>query len=305
MRFGSDNQRKAMFANIFGKNVFSDKNVPKYLYHKTDAENLKNIVKEGRLRSNYTEPVSMSEDENPLVYFRKYENPVVVVVDSSKIPERENLKKLDYQGKEVVSVKDQRAWAHEREWNARQVPMEAIVGVTLNERIEKKSNEHGFPVMGLPTRSIPKDKLKDLDVVEEFTRDETAMGVFGYGQKVYSEEPKSVEFIKPVGRDRSDYVLVDVDMGKFDESWKKDSEYYVGEGGKGGIGSRYDSMKELLSTTTEPIDAPEVTRMHSNDVVSFTDGRHRVAALRDLGAKKATILVPKEDKEWFEDNFGV
>lgn len=188
MNFRSDKQRKAMFAAI---NSFSDS--PKYLYHKTDAENLKNIVEEGRLRSHFTEPVSMSENENPLVYFRKYQNPVVVVVDPSKIPERENLKKLDYQGKEVISVKDQRAWAHEREWNARQVPMEAIVGVTLNERIERierLDNEDGYPLMGMPTRSIPKDKLKDLDVVGEFTRDESAIGDYDYGEKVYSDGPK-------------------------------------------------------------------------------------------------------------------
>jgi hypothetical protein len=41
-----------------------------------------------------------------------------------------------------------------------------------------------------------------------------------------------------------------------------------------------------------------------NNVVSFNDGRHRTAALRDLGAKKITLIVPRKDKKWFQDNFG-
>jgi hypothetical protein len=106
-------------------------------------------------------------------------------------------------------------------------------------------------------------------------------------------------------RNRDDYDLVEVDLGKFDANWKKDPEYYVGPGGEGGIGNRYDNIKDFLINASEPIEAPEVTRMKSIDVVSFTDGRHRAAVLRDLGAKKMTILVPKEDKQWFEDNFGV
>lgn len=106
-------------------------------------------------------------------------------------------------------------------------------------------------------------------------------------------------------RNRDNYALVNVDLDKFDTNWKKDEGYYVGPGGEGGIGSRYENVKEYLTTTKEPVEAPEVTRMKAIDVVSFTDGRHRAAVLRDLGAKKMTILVPKEDKGWFEDNFGV
>jgi hypothetical protein len=116
-------------------------------------------------------------------------------------------------------------------------------------------------------------------------------------------ELDNIEYYKKRNRDNS--VLVDVDIGKFDANWKKDPESYVGLNGEGGIGNRYNNVKEFLSTVKEPVEAPEVDRMKSIDVVSFTDGRHRVAALRDLGAKRTTLLVPKRDKQWFEDNFGI
>ena len=300
MRFRSDKQRRAVFANMF-----TDK--PKYLYHKTDADNMKSILEEKQLRSHYTDPVSMTEDENLAIAFRRFEKPVVVVIDTEKVPK---LTKMDYEGKDFISHYGRKAWADEKEWNARRVPLDAIVGVTLNEDIRKVPVSESFGggeiIKGFPSRSVPKERLKDFDFEKEFTRDESSLPYYDKGEyRVFSNDPNEIKFRKPLGLNRKDYALVDVDMDNFDKSWQKDEGYYVGPGGEGGIGQRYENMKKLVDTTTEPIDAPEVTRMHSANIVSFTDGRHRVAALRDLGAKKVTIMVPKEDKEWFEDNFGV
>jgi hypothetical protein len=50
---------------------------------------------------------------------------------------------------------------------------------------------------------------------------------------------------------------------------------------------------------------PEVFAEPSLESVKVADGRHRIAALRDLGHKKMKILVPDFQKNYFEEKFGV
>jgi len=154
-----------MFAAI---NSFSDR--PKYLYHKTEAKNVKNILKSGKIGfdydDDYNERVSLSEDDNPTIYMRGYRKPVVLVLDSSKIP---NVK-------DVSSEEDGPWWPKEREWNAESVPTDAIVGVTLNERVHPVDVEGVVVNKGVSTRSFPKDKLDDVNLVSEFKRSYYKMG---------------------------------------------------------------------------------------------------------------------------------
>ena len=96
-------------------------------------------------------------------------------------------------------------------------------------------------------------------------------------------------------------VLVAIDPKKLDEVWKNDPGFYIGPGGEGQIGSRYPRFQQWLKDNPgTPIEAPIVSWNPYNNTPSFTNGRHRFSVLRDLGAKKVYIAVPKEDVAIFK-----
>ncbi len=80
-----------------------------------------------------------------------------------------------------------------------------------------------------------------------------------------------------------DQVQVRINTSAFDEGFKRDGAYYVGQGGKSesGVSGRYRGFEEYLKTG-KPIEMPQV-HVDDNGVVSFTDGRHRYAVMRDRG----------------------
>ena len=107
--------------------------------------------------------------------------------------------------------------------------------------------------------------------------------------------------------------FVSVDVSKFDELFKKSKDYYIGEGGEGGIsidedkaaklgrkygypaypGGRYEQFGVFLNTGF-PIQASEVSLSLSesgNLSVQFIDGRHRYAKMRDIGEQKIKMHV--------------
>lgn len=78
-------------------------------------------------------------------------------------------------------------------------------------------------------------------------------------------------------------VMVDAKVQPFDASWKRDTDFYVAPGGHGGIGKRYAGFGKFLTTTLDPIEASEVY-VDEKGQVTFSNGRHRFAFLRDQGA---------------------
>jgi hypothetical protein len=132
----------------------------------------------------------MTEEENIEIFARRFEKPIVLVLDPEKIS---GLNKMDYGGKDFISHYGRKAWSDEKEWNARRVPLDAIVGVTLNENVRKVSVPESFGggeiIKGFPSRSVPKRHLKDFDFEKEFKRDESELPYYDVGQKrVFSEK---------------------------------------------------------------------------------------------------------------------
>lgn len=88
-------------------------------------------------------------------------------------------------------------------------------------------------------------------------------------------------------------VLVDVLVQPFNASWQKDRDFYIGTNGTGGIGKRYQGFGEFLKSTQEPIEASEVY-VDANGQVSFNNGRHRFAYLRDNGATVIPVAMSRD-----------
>ncbi len=110
----------------------------------------------------------------------------------------------------------------------------------------------------------------------------------------------------------SDEVLVMVDVAKVDASWKRDYGFYLGPGGSGNpIGLRYQKIRLELERNPElTLNAPEIALGPSSKPwgpdreIRFADGRHRFAALRDLGYQRVQIAVPKTDAPEIKKRFG-
>jgi len=79
-------------------------------------------------------------------------------------------------------------------------------------------------------------------------------------------------------------VLMEVDTKKLDELWRKNGlEYYIPRG-KGGVLKSLEIVAPIIDVT-------------SRDTVDFEDGRHRFAALRDMGFERVVVSVRPWDVE--------
>lgn len=91
-------------------------------------------------------------------------------------------------------------------------------------------------------------------------------------------------------------VLVDVLTQPFDAAWQKDRDFYIGPTGTGGIGKRYGAFGNFVNSTKEHIEASEV-HVDDRGNVSFNNGRHRFAWLRDNGAQSIPVAMGKDALE--------
>ena len=87
-------------------------------------------------------------------------------------------------------------------------------------------------------------------------------------------------------------TVVNIDVMKFDELFKRDKGFYVGPQGAGGIQGRYGKFGEFLKRGI-PIEMP-IAVVNEDGKASFTNGRHRFAYLRDLGLKVMPISMDKD-----------
>lgn len=92
--------------------------------------------------------------------------------------------------------------------------------------------------------------------------------------------------------------LVTLDARLADEAWRHDAGMYLAPGGQGDnyIGQRYDRARDFLGTHEGRVDPSEVA-VDAEGRVTFSDGRHRFAALRDAGATRVPVAMSAESAE--------
>lgn len=119
------------------------------------------------------------------------------------------------------------------------------------------------------------------------------------------DDGHEVEFI-PHDKQRPDETTIMVHTKKLDKAWKEaDAGYHLpAEGeGKSEIKGRRDDFERFLKKN-EPVQASRAV-LDADGGVSFVDGRHRFAVLRDRGAERVAVTVPKSQADHFRDKFGV
>lgn len=102
-----------------------------------------------------------------------------------------------------------------------------------------------------------------------------------------------------------DTVSVWISVQKLDAAWQLSTGDYIGAGGTGAaIEDRYNEFGEWIISTggREHVEMPILGL--DEDSVSFTDGRHRFAWLRDHGVLAIRIEVESEQQKEFETHFG-
>ena len=91
--------------------------------------------------------------------------------------------------------------------------------------------------------------------------------------------------------DRPGFTLIEAKISLLDRLWRESGEGYIHPDGTGAIEGRLDRFAAWLSAHPgKPIDAPWVY-VNGRGNVSFADGRHRFALLRDRGYCVVRIAV--------------
>lgn len=90
---------------------------------------------------------------------------------------------------------------------------------------------------------------------------------------------------------RSGYNVVHVNH-KFENAFKDNASFYIGRDGEGGIGDRYSKIGEFVNSS-DYITIPDVY-VNAHGVVSFGNGRHRYAWMRDQGESNFPVAMDDE-----------
>jgi hypothetical protein len=99
---------------------------------------------------------------------------------------------------------------------------------------------------------------------------------------------RAVQFIKP--KRAADDHLVLVDPKVFDAQFAKDKNMYIGPGGTDNvIGERYRQFQDYLANN-DRVEVPEVS-ISRDGQVSFINGRHRYAVMRDAGMTRIPVAL--------------
>lgn len=93
-------------------------------------------------------------------------------------------------------------------------------------------------------------------------------------------------------------VIADINVDKVDKLFSKDDSY-IGYGGKGGIETRYEDFNKYLHTGRKIFASRiSIEEDHTGKpVVSFEDGRHRYAVLRDKGFEALPFSLDEKSYE--------
>ena len=104
-------------------------------------------------------------------------------------------------------------------------------------------------------------------------------------------------------QDMSDYdEIVWVSISKIDASWRMNGDY-VGTGGSGRVISGRYEKAGVRFKDGKPMWIPMVC-LDRKQEISFTDGRHRFAWLRDHGVEAIPLQVPPDQAKMIVTRFG-
>lgn len=94
-----------------------------------------------------------------------------------------------------------------------------------------------------------------------------------------------------------------LDVSKMEAGFQRNKEQYVGENGSGaGQFSRYAKIGNHF-TSGHPMFMPHIS-LREEDVIWFTDGRHRFAWIRDHGALAIPVTTSPQLIEPLSKSFG-
>jgi hypothetical protein len=100
-----------------------------------------------------------------------------------------------------------------------------------------------------------------------------------------------------------DCRVVWVDVALLDQSWREGHQRIVEPGG--GTDGLYERFGCWLARTSLPIGMPLVNLNEATgNAISFTDGRHRFAWLRDHGVKSLPVITSPEEALTIREQFG-
>jgi hypothetical protein len=100
------------------------------------------------------------------------------------------------------------------------------------------------------------------------------------------------------------YTMIIVSVEAVDRDLRKDPDFYVGSGGKGEMPNKIKEFLDYL-ITGKPIQPPIASVSPSTAMLTFGNGRHRFAVLRDLGLAVIPLLVPHEEAEAIHAKYGI
>ncbi|MBC6982870.1 hypothetical protein [Caulobacter sp. 17J80-11] len=100
-------------------------------------------------------------------------------------------------------------------------------------------------------------------------------------------------------------AVVWVDMAKFEQAWSGVAAQYVGKGGRGPTSdsfSKYRKFGQWFAATARPVEMAEV--FLNGGFPEFSNGRHRVAWLRDHGLRAFPLATNPDLAAEFTERFG-
>ena len=121
------------------------------------------------------------------------------------------------------------------------------------------------------------------------------------GPSNFNVSSGGLQFIAPLNHKKG-FVTAYVDPEKVASNYDQ-TVPFVDRGGAGGIAGRYDEAKKYIDSGKAV--ALSVLTLDANGKVSFEDGRHRFAALRDKGMDTIPVAVPRGQAAQIQQLFGL
>lgn len=100
------------------------------------------------------------------------------------------------------------------------------------------------------------------------------------------------------------YTLVSVDVAKIDFAWRHPNSNYIGSDGLGASMEKIEFWKRWLQENPGGLMEAPTVHVSERNRVSFYDGRHRFAVLRDGGHRVIKLSVDRNQASRLRRHFG-